>query len=64
MNAVLIERTNVEKEHAVKLEEMGAKVSGGKCVVWSLCSVSRVQRREHKWRRLGQPVLIENDGRY
>ena len=26
VNAVLIERTNVEKEHAVKLEEMGAKL--------------------------------------
>jgi hypothetical protein len=26
VNAVLIERTNVEKEHAVKLEELGAKL--------------------------------------
>ena len=45
------------------LQDMGARVSGDKCVVWSSCTTSREWLKQHRWRRLGQKVTVENDGR-
>ena len=45
------------------LQDMGAKVSAGKCINFASSETTRVWLRTHKWRRLNKTISVQNECR-